>query len=176
MFRIESISSDSISPDMLLHFHHCQIINRKYMNINGGWEITKAYELREWSIEKRRWITNYLCEQITHGGSVVGAFFGDALVGFCSIDGYLFGDTAKYANLTMLFVDDEFKRNGIGTELFKAICKCALSHGADKLFISAIPSVETISFYFNMGCVDAQEIITNYIDTENDRYLEYKLK
>ena len=176
MFRIESISSASISSDMLLNFHHYQIINQKYMNINGSWKITKAHELREWNVEKRIWITKYLCEQIARGGSVLGAFFGDVLIGFCSIDGYLYGETAKYANLTMLFVDDEFKRKGVGTALFKAVCKCALDHGADKLFISAIPSVETIAFYSNMGCADTKEIITNYIDTENDRYLEYKLR
>ena len=176
MFRIESISSDSISSDMLLYFHHYQIINQKYVKINGNWQITDANELREWDVEKRIWITKYLCEQSNRGGSVVGAFFGDTLVGFCSVDSYLYGETEKYANLTMLFVDDEFKRKGIGTALFKAACKCALDHGADKLFISAIPSVETIAFYFNRGCTDAEEIITNYIDTENDRYLEYKLK
>lgn len=176
MFRIENISSDSISTDMLINFRHYQIIDQKYRNINGRWEIAKVHELREWNAEKRIWIIKYLCEQIARGGSLVGAFFGDVLVGFCSVDGYLYGETAKYANLTMLFVDDEFKRKGVGKALFKAACKCALVNGADKLFISAIPSVETIAFYFNMGCVDAKEIITNYIDTEDDRYLEYKIR
>ena len=176
MFKIENISCDSISADMLLNFHHHQLINQKYVNTNGRWEIIKAHELREWNAEKRIWITKYLCEQIACGGSLAGAFFGDVLVGFCSIDGYLYGETAKYANLTMLFVDDRFKRNGVGKALFKAICKCALANGADKLFISAIPSVETVAFYLNIGCTDAKEIITNYIDTENDRYLEYKLR
>lgn len=176
MFRIKNISSDSISTDMLLNFHHYQVIEQKYVNINGRWETTKACELREWDTEKRIWIRKYFREQIARGGLIVGAFCGDVLVGFCSVDGYLYGATAKYANLTMLFVDDEFKRKGIGKALFKAACKCALINGADKLFISAIPSVETIAFYFNMGCTDAREIITNYIDTENDRYLEYKLR
>lgn len=99
----------------------------------------------------------------------------DLFVGFCCIDGYLYGKTAKYANLTMLFVDDEWKRKGIGKALFKEICKYAKKKNAKKLFISAIPSVETIAFYFAMGCIDAKEIITDYIDTKNDRYLEYLL-
>lgn len=99
----------------------------------------------------------------------------DLFVGFCCIDGYLYGKTAKYANLIMLFVDDEWKRKGIGKALFKEICKYAKKNNAKKLFISAIPSVETIAFYFAMGCIDAKEIITDYIDTKNDRYLEYLL-
>lgn len=176
MFRIEKISDNAISSDMLLNFHHNQVIDRKFVNINGKWEMKKVHELREWNVEKRIWITKYLCEQIARGGSVVGAFFGDVLVGFCSVDGYLYGEAAKYANMTMLFVDDEFKRKGVGKALFQAVCKCALANSADKLFISAIPSVETVAFYFHMGCVDANEIITNYIDTENDRYLEYNLR
>lgn len=175
MFRIENLSVDSITSDILLNFHHNQIIRRKYVNINNKWEITDTNELREWHKEKRIWITEYLCQQIQRGGSVIGAFNRDILVGFCCVDGYLYGETAKYANLTMLFVDDEWKRKGIGKALFKEICKYALKNGADKLFISAIPSVETVAFYFNMGCTDAKEIITDYIDTENDRCLEYLL-
>ena len=46
---------------------------------------------------------------------------------------------------------------------------------ADKLFISAIPSFETIAFYFNIGCGDAKEIISEYVDTDQDRYLEFVL-
>ena len=46
---------------------------------------------------------------------------------------------------------------------------------ADKLFISAIPSFETVSFYLSMGCKDANEIIFEYVDTDEDRYLEYSL-
>lgn len=176
MFRIERVSANSISSDMLLNFHHYQVIDRKFIKINEEWKIEKTYELREWSLDKRIWITKYLCEQIARGGSVVGAFSGDILIGFCCVDGYLYGEAEKYANLTMLFVDDEFKRKGVGKALFNAICKCALANGAEKLFISAIPSVETVAFYFNMGCIEAKEIITNYIDTENDRYLEFELR
>ena len=46
---------------------------------------------------------------------------------------------------------------------------------ADKLFISAVPSFETVAFYFSMGCQDTQELIEEYMDTEHDRYLEYSL-
>ena len=46
---------------------------------------------------------------------------------------------------------------------------------ADKIFISAIPSVETVNFYFNIGCKDALEIIPEYVDTKQDRYMEFLL-
>lgn len=40
MFRIENLSVDFITSDILLNFHHNQIIRRKYVNINNKWEIT----------------------------------------------------------------------------------------------------------------------------------------
>jgi len=137
--------------------------------------LTEASDLREWDKEKRIWISEYLCQQMKRGGSTVAAFDGDVLVGFCCVDGYLLGKTAKYANLTMLFVDDKWKRKGIGRKLFEKNCRNAAKMKADKLFISGIPSLETVAFYFNMGCEDAKEIISEYIDTEQDRYLEFSL-
>ena len=76
----------------------------------------------------------------------------------------------------MLFVDDGWQGHGIGQSLFSLIQPYARQLGAQKLFISAIPSVETVDFYFHRGCWDATEIIPSYIDSTEDRYLEYDLK
>lgn len=48
--------------------------------------------------------------------------------------------------------------------------------GAEKLFISAVPSEETVAFYIAMRCRDAEEMIPEFVDTPEDRYLEYDLK
>ena len=173
--RTVALTVDSIAPDILSNFHHSQLITREWVRHNNRWEIIDVSVLREWNDEKRAWIPQYLCQQIARGGTVVAAFESDQLVGFCSIDGYLLGKTAKYANLTMLFVDDKWKRNGIGRKLFTEICSYTKSMKADKLFISAIPAVETLAFYFSIGCKDAEEIIPEYVDTEYDRYLEFAL-
>ena len=69
--------------------------------------------MREWNKDKRIWISEYLRQQIERGGSVVAAYVGDILVVFCCVDGGLEGKTAKYANMTMLFVDDKWKRKGV---------------------------------------------------------------
>lgn len=125
MFSIEILTADNITPNMLFDFHHNQIINKKYVSKNNKWEVTEIDELREWSKEKRIWLTEYFLQQIERGGSVIGAFDNDILVGFSCVDGYLLGKSATHANLTMLFVDDRFKRRGIGKALFAEICKCA---------------------------------------------------
>lgn len=174
MIDIIYLSKTEIHTNMLINFQHQQVIKRKWV-LNKSWELVECSDLREWSLKKRKWIIKYLREQIEHGGTVIAAFDESILVGFCCIDGYLRGRTAKYMNLTMLFVDDRWKRKGIGERLFKEICEFALKMEAEKVFISAIPSYETIAFYFHMGCEDAKEIIPEYVDTENDRYLEYPL-
>ena len=175
MIEVKDLTTNDISPDMLLNFNHHQIITEKWVNRNKKWELVATSDLREWNTEKRIWISDYLRQQIERGGSVVAAFAGDILVGFCCVDGYLVEKTAKYANMTMLFVDDKWKRKGVGRKLFEKICIYAKRMDADKLFISAIPSLDTIAFYFNMGCEDAREIISEDVDTDKDRYLEFAL-
>ena len=175
MIEVKELTVNDITPDMLSSFNHHQTITKKWVNSNEKWELAETFELREWNREKRIWISEYLRQQIERGGSVAAAFDGDVLVGFCSVDGRLAGKTVKYANLTMLFVDDGWKRKGVGKTLFREICQCAAGIKAEKLFISAIPSFDTVAFYFSMGCVDAKEIIPEYIDTDQDRYLECPL-
>ncbi len=172
---LRQIALENITADLLLHFRHRQVITRKWGYANGRWELAEASEVREWSREKRIWITEYLKRQMERGGAVAGAFRGDRLIGFGSLDGVLRGSKAKYANLTMLFVDDGWQGKGIGRALFQAMADRARAIGADKVFISSIPSLETVSFYFRMGCADAGEIPAGFVDSENDRCLEYPL-
>lgn len=175
MIKIQLLSRQDISDDFLEGFNHKQRITAKWKKVNDAWVTVETDILRAWDDEKRGWIPGYLRKQIDHGGSVLGAFYDDRLVGFCSVDGVLLGEHAKYANLTMLFVDDEYQRQGIGRSLFCGIKKAAGDLSADRLFISAIPSVDTIAFYFSLGCLDAEEIISEFVDAEEDRYLECPL-
>ena len=173
--QIKDLTTDDITLDMLLNFNHRQIITKQWVKCNNTWELTETSSIREWNKEKRIWIPKYLCQQIERGGAAVAAFDSDTFIGFCCMDGGLAGEGAKYANMTMLFVDDNWKRKGVGKKLFSRICMHAAEMKADKLFISAVPSFETIAFYFSMGCQDTQELIEEYMDTEYDRYLEYSL-
>lgn len=173
---IRFLKPSDIYPQMLQSFHHKQVISNKWIKKEEHYELIDTHEVREWDTDKRVWITQYLCQQMNRGGFALGAFCGNRMVGFASLDGILKGIPEKYANLTMLFVDDEWRRQGIGKGLFKQICLCAEKMKADKVFISAIPSFDTISFYLKLGCTDAQYIVDSFVDTQQDRYLEYSLK
>ena len=173
--EIKVLSIDEISSDLLKNFQHYQEINKKWVYYDNEWKLEEALEVRKWDEKKRVWVANYLREQVERGGYLVVALEGNLLVGFACIDGELLETTVKYVNLTMLFVDKEWKRKGIGKKLFQEICKCAIKMKAEKLYISAVSSFETVAFYFNMGCEDAKEVIENFVDTEQDRCMEYSL-
>lgn len=169
--HIKTISK--FTPDMLTDFAHMQKWSEQWTQRNGAWILEPTQQSRIWSEEKRIWITKYLQEQIERGGNVFGAFKEEKLVGFAAHDAPIAIDGIKWVNLTMLFVDDGFARCGIGASLFNEITKSAKENGAEKLFISAIPSKETVAFYFSQGCVDATVVIKEFVDTKEDRYFEY---
>lgn len=172
MISYRKLVNSELHTEYFSSFKHEQNWNRQWVNSNGSWSLQPRKHSRSWSPEKRIWISQYIKEQINNGGFALGAFDDDKIVGFICVNGTII---EACANLTMLFVDDGYKRNGIGRNLFERAKKEALLLGAKKLFISAIPSEETISFYFSVGCEDAKNIISNFVDTETDRYLEISL-
>ena len=173
---IRLLTPSDIYPEMLESFNRKQIISDKWVKNGNRYELIKTDEVRDWSSEKKIWLSQYLLQQMNSGGFAAGAFAESKFVGFSCLDGVLQGIAEKYVNLAMLFVDDDWKRKGIGKMLFTQMCLCAEQMKADKIFISAIPAYDTISFYLNLGCVDAQYVIDSFVDTENDRYLEYNLR
>ena len=176
-FNIINFTSDTLQDDFLKDFAHHQKITRKWVRAEEGWKLESASIVREWDAEKRLWLVKYMREKMQNGGTVTVAFLPEGqLGGFCCVGGEIAGETANYANLLLLFVDDRFKRHGIGRLLLQEACRYAKKLGAEKLFLSAIPSEDTIAFYQNMGCVDAKEIVNPFVDDEEDRLMEITIK
>ena len=165
-------NATDLSDGMFHKFNHNQSWDKQWVKENNQWVLCKVSKSRKWDQEKRNWIPRYLSEQIEHGGCVIAAFENERLVGFSSIDGVLRGNLNLYANLTMLFVDDRYQGKGIGKTLVSLMKKEASKTGAEKLFVSAIPSEETIAFYLAIGFHDAQERIPEFVDSKEDRLLE----
>jgi len=164
-------TAGEISDDLLEGFAHEQRISKIWTRGDGGWELRDANEQRSWSTSKRRWIASYLRDQIMRGGCAIGAYQDGKLVGFASVDGPVVDGTA---NLTMLFVDDAMQRRGVGRELFFAAAGQSAKR-AQRLYISAIASQETIAFYTALGCGDAPRM-EEFMDTEEDRPMGFRLE
>ncbi len=113
---------------------------------------------------------------VREGGVVYGAFDGDYLVGFFSIKNGLFGSRSGYLQLSNLHVSYEYRRKGIGKELFHLASQKAQEMGADKLYLSAHSSFETQAFYRSLGCVEALEYNHKLVAREPyDCQLEFRI-
>lgn len=97
---------------------------------------------------------------------VVGAFNGDKLKGFTSVEAKLFGSENEYLDLSSIHVSEELRGKGVGKELFIIAKKWARGRGARKLYISAHSSVESQAFYKRMGCVEAEEYDKEHVERE----------
>ena len=79
-------------------------------------------------------------------------------VGYAVINSNVFGKLSKYVLLDQIFVSKTYRGKSIGNKLFSHTCNAARQFGADKLYICAGSSEDTIAFYLNLGCDDAREI------------------
>ena len=111
-----------------------------------------------------------------NGGFAIGAFDGDCMVGFVSVNRESFGIQSKYVLLDQLFVDNQYQNRGIGKQLFHQCATRAKLWKADKLYICAGSSEDTLAFYYALGCTAAAEINQQlYENDKNDMQLEYSL-
>jgi len=68
---------------------------------------------------------------IENGGSALGAFDGDRLVGFCSVHPDVFGIKNRYVLLDQIFVSLTSRSKGIGKQLFMRSIAEAKKYGAE---------------------------------------------
>jgi len=85
---------------------------------------------------------------LDRGGTLVGAFDRDTLVGFAIYR----PDLAEgLANLSALHVSKNHRRKGIASLLTEEVARLARADGARCLYVSATPSGPTVEFYRSHG-------------------------
>ena len=85
---------------------------------------------------------------LDRGGTLVGAFDRDTLVGFAIYR----PDLAEgLANLSVLHVSKNHRRKGIASLLTGEVARLARADGARRLYVSATPSGPTVKFYRSHG-------------------------
>lgn len=82
------------------------------------------------------------------GGSAIGAFVGDALVGIAVLR---FRLTKNMAQLAALFVSKDYRRLHVAQRLTEEVVRLARQRGAKALYVSATPSESAIGFYRSQG-------------------------
>ena len=91
------------------------------------------------------------------GGTFLGAFDGDRLVGVAVLDTVPLGAQRDQLQLAFLHVSRARRGQGLGTQLFEAMRTQARAQGARYLYVSGTPSENTVRFYQRRGCIVAPE-------------------
>lgn len=118
-----------------------------------------------------------LIETVNSGGVALGAFHDMRLVGYCSANSLVFGEKYKYVLLDQLYISKNFRNKGIGKRLFFMAADKSKGNGAEKFYICAGSSEETIAFYYAIGCKEAMEINEELFQNDaRDMQLEYDFR
>lgn len=144
----------------------------RFDEIDRSEVIEHVYYLREGRLvlEEERWeLTGWPLNDLPHqrahlakcmdaGGSAWGAFDGDDLVGIAVLDGRWYGSARDILDLFFLHVGAGHRHRGLGKALVELVMGRAREMGARRLFVSGIPSENSIKFYRAMGFQLAEEV------------------
>jgi GNAT superfamily N-acetyltransferase len=103
----------------------------------------------EWLPEVRLW--QYF---LSAGGTALGAFEGDKMIGVAVLRTRLTADTDQLASL---YIDEAWRRHGVGAALVEKIVELSRRSGALNLYVSATRSESAVSFYLACGFTPTEE-------------------
>lgn len=115
-------------------------------------------------------------ECLARGGAGWGAFAGGRLVGIAVLDGRRIGSALDALDMYFLHVSNGYRGRGIGGELVRLVCQRAREMGALRLYVSAAPSRNTVTFYQSRGFELASEVDQELYELEpDDIHMDMKL-
>ncbi len=171
--QYRTLTESELIPALLKNFIRRQEVTDCLRREGGRWAVRSAPFCDDWDDGDRVRVADSLRRTLTEGGFVYGAFHGDQLKGFASVEHAPLGSAGQYRDLSHLHVSAEWRGRGIGRALFARAADWARGQGGEKLYISAHSAVETQGFYCAMGCTDAQEINAAHAAAEPfDRQME----
>ena len=154
-----------------------EIVENIYYLNNGKLVLKPDYfDIQGWPPGEAEQYTLILLDCYDHGGTFWGALDGEKLVGVGILESKLIGSQRDMLQLKFLHVSHDYRKQGIASTLFKLAVEKARSLGAQKLYISATPSENTVNYYTRLGCVLAKEIDPELFGLEpEDIHLEYEI-
>ena len=175
-FGYRPLAPQDLSPGLLRQFDRRQEVQEIYKRCGDHYIPEKTAFVMDWNEARKQEVTSALRKTLENGGSVYGAFDGKTLAGFGSVTPQRWGSGEQYVRLACLQVDGAYRRQGIGKHLFALCTAAAQNMGAQKLYITAFPSGQTLAFYRAMGCLYATEIVpTLWAEEPEDVHMEYTL-
>jgi len=109
------------------------------------------FEIPGWHPKTIEADTIKLRDCFDRGGIFRGAFEGDALLGVSVVDTKPIASRADHLQLFYLYVSRPARVHGVGRQLLADAAEAARCLGASALYISAVPTENTVHFYLRQG-------------------------
>ena len=119
--------------------------------------VPNYFEVPGWRPDAAAKETPVLLDWFDRGGTFVGVFDAEALIGMSVLESARVGRGGDQMQLAYLYVSRTYRGRGVGMRLFEAAVSFAREAGAKALYVSATPTENTVDFYLNRGCVLAPE-------------------
>ncbi len=119
--------------------------------------VPNYFEVPGWRPDTETTETPVLLDRFDRGGTFVGMFDANALIGVSVLESARVGRGRDQMQLAYLYVSRTYRGRGVGMRLFEAAVSFAREAGANALYVSATPTENTVDFYLHRGCVLAPE-------------------
>jgi GNAT superfamily N-acetyltransferase len=117
-----------------------------------------------------------LSDCFDRGGIFRGNFDGEALTGVSIVDTNRIESAPDHLQLLYLYVSRPVRGQGVGTKLFAEVAEAARGLRAKALYISAVPTENTVNFYLHLGASLVTEPDHELLAAEpDDAHLTYPL-
>ena len=156
--KLEKISETQVIN--LDNFDRSQEVNRVYFNESGKLLLKDQIWTMDWSLKHKRKVAANLKSDECIAYAV---WENEKVIGFVSVMKALIGSRMV---LDIIQVDQAFRGQGIGRQLFDLAVAEAKKAGAKELYISACCSEETVNFYKAMGAVVTKDPLPEIAEAE----------
>jgi GNAT superfamily N-acetyltransferase len=163
--------------DLIWTIDRSEVHHNVYKVVDGRLALVPAYfEIPGWHPETVEHDMPRLHDCFDRGGIFIGNFDADGLTGISVLDTRHIGAARDHLQLLYLYVSRPARGRGLGSELFAEAASAARRLGARALYISAVPTENTVNFYLRRGATLAVEPDPELLAAEpDDVHLTYPL-
>ncbi|SEG71497.1 GNAT family N-acetyltransferase [Paenibacillus sp. UNC499MF] len=144
-----------------------ETIERIYTCKDEVLEETKtAHECPNWKEDDYTSIISRYERELENGGTAVGAYDGDTLVGFGVLANTFRGREKDRLQIDLMYVTRDYRRQGIGSRIMKELSEAAVEKGAKYLYISSTETESAVNFYRSCGSAITPEVDEELFEKE----------
>ena len=149
---IRTLIRDEI--ELIWAIDRSEVHHHIYKVVDGQLALVPAYfEVPGWHPTMVEVDRPMLYECFDRGGTFLGSFDDESLNGVSVVDTRVVGSDKDCLQLLYFYVSRSARGQGIGSTLFAAAAEAARAHGAERLYVSSVPTENTVNFYVGRGAL-----------------------